>query len=344
MNFLYICQNALGDIVTSLPSIHFLKEKFPTSTLDILVNETFVEVFAADPNIDRVICHPANWFDTDVSDKDIGNINGLRSHYDIVIDSMCIDTTARLVMFLRPIKAIGIGFAEALHAYNLPLPLTKWKAWSNGDRTVVDCLGDFVELLNVEFKGGEPVLYISSQAQREGEDWINSINHEGNLVVAINPGAGNPAKCWPMEYYLEIAWTLCDEGIKPLFIFGPNETQLFSRYGEEIKQRGGYVYQSECSRIQLLAGILCKCSLLLSNDCAVMHVGAAIGCRVLAIFGPTNSRIWFPYRYPWNQVIEHDYRCRYTCRNGCESLDCLKDISPQEVLIRLRKMLPRTSA
>jgi ADP-heptose:LPS heptosyltransferase len=70
-----------------------------------------------------------------------------------------------------------------------------------------------------------------------------------------------------------------------------------------------------------------------------MHVGAAVGCRVLAIFGPSNSRIWFPYKAPWNQVIERDVPCRRECRNGCQLFPCLAEISPAEALRRLRAML-----
>jgi ADP-heptose:LPS heptosyltransferase len=131
------------------------------------------------------------------------------------------------------------------------------------------------------------------------------------------------------------------EGFAPLFIFGPKETELYAAYGDRIETMGGFVYRSDNYQIQMLAGILCQCALLLSNDCAVMHVGAAVGCRVLAIFGPSNSRIWFPYRTPWNQVIERDVPCRRECRGGCELLPCLAEIPPEEVQTKLRTMLSK---
>ena len=343
-NLLYICQNALGDIVTTLPSIHFLKKAHPHSTLDVCVNEDLADIFSADPNVAKTIRAPAEWFNADPGNgtlPDVEQVQGFRSSYEVIIDSMCVGQTARLVDLLGPAKAIGIGFGEAVHAYDLPLSLSQWRAWSVGDRTAVDCYGDLVQLLNQEFTGGEPVLYVSQEAQREGKAWVDSRNRTVDLVVAFNPGAGHPMKRWPMSHYLETARVLRGEGFAPLFIFGPKETELYAAYGDQIENMGGFVYRSGNYQIQLLAGILRQCALLLTNDCAVMHVGAAVGCRVLAVFGPTNSRIWFPYKTPWNQVIERDVPCRPECRNGCELFPCLAGIPPEEVLAKLRAMLPK---
>ncbi|MDM7939718.1 MAG: glycosyltransferase family 9 protein [Methanothrix sp.] len=339
---LYVCQNAIGDIVTSLPSIHFLKRTYPSSTLSILVNADLADIFDADPNVDRVIYHPANWYDTnfniDISD-DVEDIFGLRSHYDIVVDSMCVEKTARIIEHLNPDKAIGIGFEETLYAYSLPLSLAKWRTWSGGDRTAVECFGDLVELLNVNYCGCEPVLFLTSEARDRGKEWIDSIDHSKRPVVALNPGAGSPIKRWPFEKYIEVAQNLRSDGFLPLFIFGPRETDLFSSYSDLIAQNDCTVYYSETIDVQPLAGILHSCALLISNDCGVMHIGAAIGCRVLALFGPTSSRIWFPYRIPWNQVIEHDFDCRKSCYSGCEQRQCLSSISVNEVLSKVRCML-----
>jgi ADP-heptose:LPS heptosyltransferase len=342
-NLLYICQNALGDIITTLPSIRSLKQGHRHFKLDICVNEDLADIFAGDPNVDRVIRAPAKWFDARHAGlaADAEKLQGFHPPYEVIIDSMCVGQTARLVELLRPAKAIGIAFDETVHAYNLPLPLSQWRTWSVGDRTAVDCFGDLVQQLNHEFRGGAPVLYLSQEARREGKAWVDSRNRTGGLVVAFNPGAGHPMKRWPMSHYLETACVLRGEGFAPLFIFGPKETELYATYGDQIENMGGFVYRSPNYQTQLLAAILSQCALLLTNDCAVMHVGAAVGCRVLALFGPSDSRIWFPYNTPWNQVIERDMPCRRECCNGCELLSCLARIPPEEVLAKLRTMLPK---
>ena len=340
---LYICQNALGDIITTLPSIHFLKAAYPNALLDVYVNANLADIFAVDPNVDRVIRVPAKRFDADSGPYpalDLQEAEGVREHYDVVIDSMCIASTARLVEVLRPAKAIGIGFSDAVHAYGLPLPLSHWRTWSDSERTAVECHGDLVKILNAEFKGGHPVLYVSREAHREGKAWLDSRNRAGGKVVAFNPGAGHPMKRWPMRYFLEAARALHAQGFVVLFIFGPKGAELYADHAQQIEKMGGLVYRSDTYQIQPLAGLLRQCALLLTNDCAVMHVGGAIGTRVLGIFGPTNSRIWFPYRTPWNRVMERELACRRSCRDGCKAMSCLTAIKPSNVLSEAARMLP----
>ena len=112
-----------------------------------------------------------------------------------------------------------------------------------------------------------------------------------------------------------------------------------------MKSRGEPIGLQSCGGSRLQPSVFSRYYALPGGQSASvayhMHVGAAVGCRVLAVFGPSNSHIWFPYRTPWNQVIEKDLPCRSECRDGCESFPCLAEIPPEEVLVKLRTMLQR---
>ena len=139
-------------------------------------------------------------------------------------------------------------------------------------------------------------------------------------------------KRWPMRHFITVSQELREKRHLPLFVFGPKEAELQATHREEILAMGGLVYYSEDSRIQPLAGILRRCDLLVSNDSGIMHLGASAGCRVLAIFGPSVSRVWFPYSNSRNRVIERDVACRLGCRGGCTEHACLETILPEEVV------------
>lgn len=252
---------------------------------------------------------------------------------------MCIAQTAELIGLLQPLKAVGIGFEETIDAYDLPLPLENWQAWMTGGRNASDCFGDIVRLYATGYGTSHPVLYVTEAAQEQAKAWLARQNRDSRLIVALNPGAGNSMKRWPMQRFEELARHFSDADYVPLFIFGPKEGGLYHAHAERIKTMSSLIFRSEDYRVQPLAGILRQCALLVSNDCAVMHVGAAVGCRVLAIFGPSQSRIWFPYSKIQNRVIERDVQCRQTCRNGCEATPCLADITTGEVLSTVRAML-----
>ncbi|HPY31983.1 MAG TPA: glycosyltransferase family 9 protein [Verrucomicrobiota bacterium] len=341
-SLLYICQNALGDIITTLPSIHFLREKFPQATLDVCVNRAYADIFASDHHVDRVISPPSSWFDiTRPANRTtrLARRTGFRPYYDAVVDSLCIPQTGRLVKRFGPARSVGIGFDGLSEIYEYSLPLAHWKQWAKGRRNVVDCFGDLVRLMSKDFRSRTPLLFVSAPEQERAKHWIKSRNPTAKPVIAFNPGAGHPAKRWPMESFLETARMLADGGNVPLFIFGPKETALCQTWRRQLREAGWLTFWSRHTKVQPLAALLQQCALLVTNDCGVMHVGGAASVRVLAIFGPSNSRIWFPYPRPRNRVVERNVRCRRTCQEGCITRHCLDEITPLQVARQAASML-----
>ena len=331
MDILYICQNAIGDIITSLPSIHFLKKKCEDISLDICVSESYVDIFLADIHIRSVITVPKEWYEMNTIFPTMNVVSRFTTHYDLVVDSMCIPQTGELIKEIHPERAIGIGFDDVVHVYDNYLPLEQWAAWNNGDRTASYCFADIVQLYTKECSLKDPELYITEEAQEQGREWMEKNNPEQRLVIALNPGAGNEAKRWPMLNFIELARKLKERGFLPLFIFGPKESFLFQRYSENLAKTGSLIFHSEIFSIQPLAGILNQCGLVISNDCAVMHVSAAIRRPTIGIFGPSCSKIWFPYSREKNRVIERNVPCRKNCRGVCSHFSCLTEIQPEEV-------------
>jgi len=333
-NILYICQNALGDIITSLPSIHFLKNHFVH--LDILINEQFSDLLTFDPHFERIIYFKSEWFDTSpdsyknaLTDNQISNLS---KNYDVIVDSLCTRSTAELIQLLNPVVAIGIEFGEELSMYNRKVPIDQWQSWSDGSRNASDCFADLVRLYRSEYIALQPKLYISGDTIIWAKSWLQEQGlNSSNPLIALNPGAGNIAKCWPLERYIELAAYLHRMQCSVIFLFGPKETDLFKTHISTVIQTGAYAIHFSNSLVQNLAGLLRHCALTISNDCAVMHISAAIECPTLAIFGPSNSKIWFPYDRIKNSVVERDVSCRKNCISGCEYPVCLTDISVLDV-------------
>ena len=340
---LYICQNALGDIITSLPSIHFLKNR--CAHVHVVISETFSDLLAADSHIDRLIYFPPEWFDTAYNNCSHYSIDYLTKdfseRYDVIVDSLCTASTIELIQLLNPILAVGIEFGEHLYAYNRMVPVEHWRSWSDGGRNACDCFGDLVRAYCLEYTATSPNLFVCEEAELWAREWLRDreINALGKQLVALNPGAGNVAKCWPFERYLELARWLQSKQYTVIFLFGPKETALFQAHIHTLDQIGAYSIHFSDSRIQRLAGLLRHCSLTISNDCAVMHISAAIGCPTLAIFGPSNSKIWFPYDRDTNGVVERTVSCRQYCISGCNDPVCLSDIAVSDVASIAFRML-----
>jgi heptosyltransferase-3 len=114
----------------------------------------------------------------------------------------------------------------------------------------------------------------------------------GCRYAVIHPGAGSPAKRWPLGNFLEAARFLAERGLGGLVVTGEAEAAL------EIGLRAADLPPSwqRLSRPGLidLAGLLAECSLYLGNDSGITHLAAACGAPVLAVFRADFATAWSP--------------------------------------------------
>jgi ADP-heptose:LPS heptosyltransferase len=93
------------------------------------------------------------------------------------------------------------------------------------------------------------------------------------------------------------------------------------------------------------AAIVKRCDLFVGNDNGPMHMAAALGVPVVALFGPSDPREWGP-RGEKVQVLYKRLDCRRcfhpTCARGEES--CMKQISVEEVFAAAKKLLSTKEA
>jgi ADP-heptose:LPS heptosyltransferase len=86
-----------------------------------------------------------------------------------------------------------------------------------------------------------------------------------------------------------------------------------------------------------------RCELLVTNDTGPMHVAAALGRPVVALFGPTEPRRTGPYRQV-DGILQHRLPCVPCMKASCSyarPLECLRAIVPEIVLARVRQLLDR---
>jgi len=103
--------------------------------------------------------------------------------------------------------------------------------------------------------------------------------------VILNPGAGWGAKQWPVERYGDVARRLAQEtGLRSLINFGPGEETL-ARVLEKASAGAAEVISTSVTE---LIGLTRHAKLFIGGDTGPMHLAAALGIPVAAIFGPTN--------------------------------------------------------
>lgn len=158
--------------------------------------------------------------------------------------------------------------------------------------------------------------------------------------IAVAPGSGHPCKNWPLSHYFQVTRTLAwQHSLNIVWLAGPAEAAMLP-YIKAIASAQGHLLLDRRPLIQV-AQALSRCALYLGGDSGLTHLAAAAGAQVLALFGPTDPRIWAPRG---DEVKVLPGPCPTApCAQGreiaCAEPHCLNDLSPPTVLAAVRELL-----
>ncbi len=156
-------------------------------------------------------------------------------------------------------------------------------------------------------------------------------------VAAIHPFAANPLRGWPLEDFAALALRLREQGMATLILGAPGDIGMFDEarhlFGPDVIDLVG-----KCS-IRVTMALLKRCSLFIGNDSGLMHLAAAAGIPLVALFGPQS-----PVKFgPWSDRASVIYKnfacspCRQKFFTECEPSArrrpaCVEAITVDEVL------------
>ena len=150
-------------------------------------------------------------------------------------------------------------------------------------------------------------------------------------IVGFMPGAEyGPAKCWPLEYWEELAARLVGQGMRVWVLGSAREGDA----GGRIASAAPRDVENLCGRTQLedAVDLLALTGAAVTNDSGLMHMAAAVGTRVVAIYG-SSTPDFTPPLTERKSVHYLGIECSpcfdRTCRFG--HYRCLRDISVERV-------------
>jgi heptosyltransferase-2 len=154
----------------------------------------------------------------------------------------------------------------------------------------------------------------------------------GRPAAALCPGAEyGPAKRWPARYFAELAQGLAAQGCAVWLIGSQNDRQA----GAEIERHSGGVCRNLCGETTLAEAIdlLASTSLVVSNDSGLMHVAAALGKPLIALYG-SSSPAYTPPLSPNARILKLDLPCSPCFKRECPlgHFNCMMQLTPDRVL------------
>ena len=154
----------------------------------------------------------------------------------------------------------------------------------------------------------------------------------GRPAAALCPGAEfGPAKRWPARYFAELAQGLAAHGCAVWLIGSQNDRPV----GAEIAQASGGICRNLCGETTLTEAIdlLASCSLVVSNDSGLMHVAAALGRPLVALYG-SSSPLYTPPLSADARILKLDLPCSPCFQRECPlgHFNCMMQLTPDKVL------------
>ncbi|MCA3898877.1 lipopolysaccharide heptosyltransferase II [Vibrio vulnificus] len=164
-------------------------------------------------------------------------------------------------------------------------------------------------------------------------------------VIGLCPGAEfGPAKKWPERHYAEVAHAMSQQGHQ-VWLFGSQKDRDTCN---GIKNRVPAEFHPQ---IQVLAGqtslieavdLLAACHTVVSNDSGLMHVAAAVGCHVVAVYGSTSPK-YTPPLAEKVEIVHTDIECRPCFKRECQyqHLKCLTELQPARIIRSIAQLEQR---
>jgi heptosyltransferase-1 len=149
----------------------------------------------------------------------------------------------------------------------------------------------------------------------------------------IAPGAGWGAKCWPAERYAEVVRALAVHGLRTIVNFGPGEESL----AREVERAGNGAAVAMPATVAELTALCRRARLCIGGDTGPLHLAAALGIPVVALFGPTDPARNGPYSL--RAIVLRSPVSRTTTSHEKEPEAGLRQITAAEVIAAARHLL-----
>lgn len=295
-SLLIVRLGSMGDIIHTLPAAVALRTAFPQAHFGWVVEERWAELLCTLPTprsgprspqrplVDHLhIVNTAKWRKAPLQVQTwlemAAALSDLRApRYHVAVD---FQGAVRSALIARWSGALTIFGARQPRESVASMFYTR-QVITHGTHVVEQNLSLAAAVAGTSLRLPSPEFPFDPAAEQECQHRLRALDVAD--FVLLNPGAGWGAKQWPPERYGEVAKSLAQEGLPALVNFGPGEENLAQAVESAS---GGCAKPISCSISQLVA-LTRRARLFIGGDTGPLHLAAALGIPVVAIFGPTN--------------------------------------------------------
>lgn len=343
MKILIVKLSAIGDVIHTLPALTSLRRHYPDAQIDWLVEEAAADLVQGHAALRRALVWRRREFIKLLKAGRLSSAGRLffslllqlrDTRYDLIIDFQALLKSSLWIFLAKGRRKAGFGqgmeHSEKSHFIldeRIPAVSMEIHALDRG-LILLQALG--IPTVQVLYD-----LPIEKEEQRAAEELLAASGlRPDQPFVAINPVAKWPTKLWAAERFRELAERLLKKGFQVVFT-GSKEDRPF------IDEMVGALSPSVTrldgrTTLKVLAAVYRLASVVVSTDTGPMHLAAAVGTPVVALFGPTAPWRTGPYG-KGHVVLRAGVGCSPCFSRSCKTTDlepmaCMNRITVEQVV------------
>ena len=318
MKILIVRTDRIGEVLLSTPIITALKEKWPRAEITVMIRPEVKELIEDNPCVSEIIEYKNDIRENKGREGEIrvnrGKEGVIRAafrlrkifkerEFDIAI-VVNPKKEFHLAAFLAGIP-VRVGFNRKW-AFFLTHKVKDLKFLAQ--KHEVEYNLDLVRTLGIEPKDKRPVLVVKDNLRdcfapavllrkTKQQGLAMTSGDQPRPLIAIHPCTSNPKKQWPKTYFAKLGDLLMADGYNVVLVSGAKE----ARFAEEViaLMKNKPIDLTGKLNLRELAALFEQCKFLISGDSGPVHIAAAVGAKVIALFGAADPgsrpKRWGPY-------------------------------------------------
>ncbi|MFH1691405.1 MAG: lipopolysaccharide heptosyltransferase II [Candidatus Omnitrophota bacterium] len=322
---LFITLSNLGDAMMALPAFDSLKREYPRGRITVVVGPRTKCVFENHPDVDDLIIFKKN---APLRHKIDLFYQLKKKNFDLIVD---LKNTFYRWGLRAPYKNPSfVAYPSWVQHFSRRHLYTALRAFRGADIGQEEFLA-FYEKRNPSFISDTDKEYIHQLLGSYG------VLPKDRVVVVV-PGARSDLKQWDPEGFLEVVRQLRDEfGFKVVLSGLADEASLTSKIAHSIGE--GVIDVAGKTNFGQLCALILSAELIVCNDSGVLHIASYLNRPIVALFGPTDCVKYGPWSNN-SMAVRKSVSCAPCGKSSCcHQLECLKMITPFDVILALRLVL-----
>jgi heptosyltransferase-3 len=338
-----------GDVLLTSPVFAVLKRHVPDIETDALIYADTRDMLALHPAVAQIHVVDRKWKQAGFLERlaqERALYSALRARcYDLIVHLSEHPRGAWLARALKPRYAVAPDYRDKgrfwkrsfSHRFSLPFnprrPMAEWNL-------------DALRRLGIQPGEDERnmLLVPGEAAEREIETLLGAAGIAAGQFVHLHPGSRWQFKCWPAERTAALIDELARRGERVVLSGAPDADERALIAAILARTRSKPVDLSGKLSLKSLAALSARARLFVGVDSAPMHIAAAMGTPVVALFGPSGESEWGPWQVAHRVVASTRHPCRPCGQAGCGGgrvSDCLATLPVEAVLEATTALLPR---